>query len=596
MKNNSDNRTDKKRSRAFVNAEQFNDYNVPVPDSMRKKKRKKAKQQPSARSETAAMPELREAQRKREIQKQHMEELEYVRRAEIARQEEAQRHKRMQELLRQRELEQQQKTSDEPDEYQRSQGRITFTSMPPSEREQPENVQPQDDYEQDEMLFQAYDDDSPSFQYLDMKDGKITPADEQTQDEEDEDEAARRDREKNISQQITPESAYVTDIREERKKAKAKKLAKRLVVLFIIAAVGIAAYITSSKWIPKLEGLFDKPHETIVNDGKEEGGNFPLKISQSGISSITQCDDIMVTLDGRRVVFYEPDGTQIKAIAHNYGSPMIDVSEKKILAYDNSGRSFQVMTRKGSVYTKKTDDPIMLAKIAPNGFVAVVTQTEKYAGFLTVYDETGSVVYTWAGGKRIVDICFTEEGKGCCISTISSSGGKIDSTVYSVMFDSKDTVMSCTVEDSLVLRAQKMKNGDYWLVCDDSLVKVNSGGDLVSSYEFADELTSMCTGEKYVAIYTSAVTGTHGTLLIFDCTDEKNGPNVTQDISGKPHKLQMKDSTVIAFSSSLVESYDAGGSKLATAAVSRSYVDCVYANKAVYLMGYRDINKIKFDT
>ena len=53
---------------------------------------------------------------------------------------------------------------------------------------------------------------------------------------------------------------------------------------------------------------------------------------------------------------------------------------------------------------------------------------------------------------------------------------------------------------------------------------------------------------------------------------------------------------MIVFNDKTVESYDISGAKLATANVSQSYVDFVYVDKAVYLMGYRDINKIKFDT
>ena len=321
-----------------------------------------------------------------------------------------------------------------------------------------------------------------------------------------------------------------------------------------------------------------------------------MRISQSGISSITQCGGVMVSLDGKRIIFYNPDGSQIKAVAHNYGSPVIDVSEKKILAYDNSGRNFQVLTRKNVVYTKKTDNPILLAKIAPNGYAAVLTQTEKDAAFVTIYDDMGSVIYTWSSGRRVVDINFCDQGLGCCISTISSSGGKIDSTVYSVMFDSREPVMTCTLADSFVLRTQKLSGGGYIMICDNSVIGVDGNGNQTQRFDFKDQPVSFANSEKYTALYTKSVTGTHGTLMIFDNNSGSVQPTVTQDIQGEPRKVQLEDSTVIAFSSKFVESYDVGGSKLATAQVSRSYVDCVYANKAVYLMGYRDINKIKFDT
>lgn len=570
----------------IVGAEQFNDYNAPLPDSVRRKKRRKGSQRELPQD--TRMPEMAEAERRLQVQRQHQNELEYVRQQELAREQQVREQKRLQALREQQERQMQQTRSDEEDEDEKLRaGRITVSA-----------VEQQPEAEQDEYLYQEYDDE-PSFKYLNLKDGKISETDEdaadiQGDDEDSDDEGM--DSAKAIRQKITPEGATVTDIRVERKKRRNLKHVKRLVIIGIIAAIGLGIYISSKYWIPKLEGILDEPHETIVNDGKAEGGNFPLKVAQSNITSITQCNDIMVTLDVNRVVFYKSSGEQLKTIAHNYSAPVIDVCEKKIVAYDNAGRSFQVMNKKGEVYTKKTDSPILLAKIGPGGYVGVVTQTEKYSAYVTFYDETGSEIYNWASGRRVTDLCFTDDGKGCCISTINSSGGKIDSTVYSVDFKDKEPLMTAELNDCVALRAMKMKNGDHWVVCDDRFIKLDEDGKVLASYAFKGELVSFAMTDRYAAVYTCSVVGTHGTLTVFDCENDKDGANAEIDIQGKPKKVQISDSDIIAFSSKTVECYDAKGNLLSTVNVSDNYVDCVYANKAVYLLGYRDINKMKFDT
>ena len=596
MKNNSNNDKNRINGSDFVDAQQFNDYNAPLPDSMRRKKRRKGKKgERMEMPDNTRMPEMSEAERRIRMQRQRRDELEYVRQQELARQAEVREQKRLA-ALRQLQLEQQAEQEDMPDEQDDKAGRITVTTLQPEQEEQGE---PQ--AEQDEYLYQEYDDE-PSFKYLNLKNGKISEADEDIPDDEDvqdfddmpDDDEMESGRA--ISQKINPETATVTDIRQERKKQKSRKLIKRLVILGFIAAIGLTVYFTKGYWLPKIEGIFDKPHETIVNDGVAEGGNFPLKVAQSNITSITQCNDIMVTLDVNRVVFYKENGEQLNSIAHNYSSPVIDVSDKKIVAYDNAGKSFQVMNRKNTVYTKKTDNPILMAKIAPNGYVGIVTQTEKYSAYVTFYDETGAEIYNWASGRRVTDICFNDEGDGCCISTISSSGGKIDSTVYSVNFKEKEPLMTATVEDSIALCSKQMQNGDYWLICDNKFVKLDKSGQLISSYELKNELVSFAMSSRYAAIYTGSVTGTHGTLTVFDNEDENNEPSTVKDIQGKPKKLQLSDSDIIVFNDKTVECYDAKGNLLSTSEVPANYVDCVYANKAVYLLGYRDINKIKFDT
>ena len=612
MKNKKDrSRKEQISGSEFVRADEFNEYNVPVPDSMRRRKKKKPER---FEQQDTRMPERREAERRLRRQREQLETLEYIRGRELAREQEVIQQKRIQELMRER------------DEQS---GGMTVTEIEPPEK---------DDAQQDIPDTVYYEDDKPSFTYLKMQDGRISEdsgediqqelSDEQMRErirqsfdggrdsdenefsdeselypeydgyEDDPDleqgEAGRSHR--RIKHKVTPETATVTDIAQERKKEKTRRHLKRLVVLLFVAAIGLTVFLTASWWIPKLEGILDKPHDTIVNDGKTEGGNFPLKISQSGISDITQCNDIMVTLDGNKVVFYKKDGSQLSSIPHNYGSPVIDVCAKKIVAYDNAGKSFQVLNKKNTVYSKKTDQPIVMAKIGSNGYVAVVTQTEKYSAFVTVYDESGAEIYTWASNRRVVGICFNEDGKGCCISAISSSGGKINSVIYSVKFDSKEAVMTSAPIDCLVIQARLTKNNKYWVVGDDRFMVLDEVGNTLYNYQYDTDLVAFDMDERYAALYNTSVTQTHGSVTMFDCEDDEEKPCLQKDIQGKPRKLQLNDGNIIVFTDTSVESYDPKGHQLATASISGGYVGIVYADDAVYLMGYRDINKIKFET
>jgi hypothetical protein len=49
-------------------------------------------------------------------------------------------------------------------------------------------------------------------------------------------------------------------------------------------------------------------------------------------------------------------------------------------------------------------------------------------------------------------------------------------------------------------------------------------------------------------------------------------------------------------SDSEIDSYDTTGNLLATAEASSEYVDFTYFNSNVYFLGYREINKIAFNT
>lgn len=89
----------------------------------------------------------------------------------------------------------------------------------------------------------------------------------------------------------------VTDIRAARQKEKNKKRIKNIIILVIIAAFAAGVYLLRDVWVPKLEGILDYPHDTIVNDGKKKKGNFPISFEESAVSSITHLDNYLVSLD-----------------------------------------------------------------------------------------------------------------------------------------------------------------------------------------------------------------------------------------------------------------------------------------------------------
>ena len=65
---------------------------------------------------------------------------------------------------------------------------------------------------------------------------------------------------------------------------------------------------------------------------------------------------------------------------------------------------------------------------------------------------------------------------------------------------------------------------------------------------------------------------------------------------GTPEKVSCVDGEVYLLSSEAVDAYDVNGNLIATAAVSADNTDFVYYSDAVYLMGYREVNKIVFQS
>lgn len=388
----------------------------------------------------------------------------------------------------------------------------------------------------------------------------------------------------------------ITDIRAVRRHEKAKKQIKKLIAVGVVLILGVSMYVTKDMWVPKLEGILDKPHTTIVNDGKVKKGNFPLKFDESTVNSIEHLSDSIVRVDDNHIVFYNEDGTTISNQSHNFKHPVIAKSTKRVLVYDYGGKNFSVLNKKSQIYTKSLSSVIMLAAVAPNSYVAVVTQSEKYASVLTVYDESGSEIYQWSSTQRIYSVDFNKSGDGCYVSTFSSVNGGLKSVVHSLSFDTTKEKLKSVQLDSLVLSVTKNSSNEYWVVGDTSFYRLDNKGEIVENYEYSGQLIDYACGDNAACVALKGISSNSGKLVFFRADDNTGKPTAEKTTSSLPKKLKYEKNTFILLGNKNAESYNIKGNKLSTANISSDYVDFTFLNANMYLLGYREINKISFET
>lgn len=389
----------------------------------------------------------------------------------------------------------------------------------------------------------------------------------------------------------------VTDIRAARQKEKNKKRIKNIIILVIIAAFAAGVYLLRDIWVPKLEGILDYPHDTIVNDGKKKKGNFPISFEESSVSGITHLDNYLVSLDKNHLVIYNENGEETNSYNHNYADPELKTAVKRMLLFDNGGSSFKVVNRKNELYEKSIDGRIVLADIADNSNVAIVTEGDKYASVLTVYDSNGSEIYTWSSTTRILSVSFAKGGDGCYVTSFSSKGGSIRSVVRYFKFNSTEEVMKSEPLDILALEVMENDNGDFWVVGDTAFCKLDGSGNLILSYEYSSSLVDYDLSAECAALAFNGIQRKSTDIVMFNSdSDSKTSDNQIYTDDGCPKRMYIENGKIILLKENNIEAYDFSGNLLATADVSTEYVDFTFFNENVYFLGYREINKIAFST
>ena len=437
---------------------------------------------------------------------------------------------------------------------------------------------------------------------------KTEPA--EVADEEIEETVSEKPEEEVVQEEVSPKKSKknkntddeddvvnITDIRAARKKEKSRKRMKKIIILGVVAVFAASVYATKDIWVPKLEGILDRPHDTIINDGKTLEGNFPIEFDENSVNTISYIDNLILRVDDNHIELYDENGNKTTTFSHNYEDPIVRVEGKRMLVYDNGGNNFEVLNKKNQVYEKTVDQQILLAAIAKNSNVAVVTQTEKYASVLTVYDSNGSEIYNWSSNMRVLNVSFTNDGSGCYISTFDSQNGEMQSKIHYISFDSTQEVMQSETLDTLALDVCLNDNDNYWVVGDTKFYKLDNEGKILLEYEYTIELVDYAISDNCAAVVFNGVQRKTGSLAVFSSDSTQSTPdNVLYTDGGYPKKLKISSNKIILLKENEIEAYDDSGNLLATAAVSSEYVDFTFLNENVYFLGYREINKISFAT
>ena len=105
--------------------------------------------------------------------------------------------------------------------------------------------------------------------------------------------------------------------------------------------LGLMAYLTRGLWIGMLEGIFDRPHKVIVNDGKFESGNFPIVRNTSTVNFLDILNNDIVTADDSNIFIYGENGELINSFVHE-----LPPREKQIMEMRFGMNGYQEYTQK----------------------------------------------------------------------------------------------------------------------------------------------------------------------------------------------------------------------------------------------------------
>ncbi|HIZ55642.1 MAG TPA: hypothetical protein H9671_05480, partial [Firmicutes bacterium] len=275
------------------------------------------------------------------------------------------------------------------------------------------------------------------------------------------------------------------ELSEYRKKRKRRILIRRVSIILVLALLVTGAYFGMRHMgFEDIGSLMDYLQKTTTT----EKTGFPVRLTGEDIYSLDSMGDTLVLLTGKNLYLYNESGQKLQQMTHGYTNARLQVSSNHTLVYDLGGNKFRVDKKTGTVYNKELTEEILFAALSPDGYAAVVTQAERHANTLLIYDKEGTEIYRMDSTELITAVEFTNNSRGCVVATLSASGGNTVSNLYGFVFNSRDKQYEVSITGSIILSIDCKANGTFGVICDNATFILNDSGEITGQNQYARKL------------------------------------------------------------------------------------------------------------
>lgn len=368
-------------------------------------------------------------------------------------------------------------------------------------------------------------------------------------------------------------------------------------ILSFVLFTAFLVFIVSSAFVRAEEFSYDNL-EYIVR-------NFALKLDENrdaSMYSVTYNPDAnrsfglfgkgLAVCGSSQLSIFSATGRLTCNEAIGYKDPVMTLSDKFVLVYDNGNTQYNVYNAFTDVYSAQMDYPIHTAAIADNGSHAVVTSSNAYNSVVEVYNSNYRLANAINSTGYVSAVDITDTHVLVASMNIGSSNSFESKLIYCAIGADK-AEFEIELDGGFPL-ACKINGEGFTVVCNDSVLFFDGFGRLSGKYEYSDVLQDFKIDGSGVLLlsksagfdisYSVVCVGTDGKLM-FDREFDKTVADV-----------EFSDGVAYVLSDGMLVAFN--GEKTASVSVPDADNDSVlliYGNMTVYACNRTAAPLIKVD-
>lgn len=276
---------------------------------------------------------------------------------------------------------------------------------------------------------------------------------------------------------------------EEKRRAKAERppLKKRILSLFLVLIIVLAAVVLTVYW-DRIN--FDAIRRGVSYIGTEQdaaGQTAAFEYEKRTEGTFSSFGKYLLYVSNQEAVVYDYSGNILFQTDVQLEAPALDVGGGVAVAYDIGGSNLVVFDERKEKLRLTLEDGLGIysATLNQSGWLAVTSQKQNQKGCVTVYNQNMDKVFEYDASTRfVINAYVSEDCRYMIAHTLGQEDGMFVSQMVVYRLDSEEQYAEFAIEDAMVLSIGSINNQTL-CIADNQAVIASSGGQVNATYDYA---------------------------------------------------------------------------------------------------------------
>lgn len=226
----------------------------------------------------------------------------------------------------------------------------------------------------------------------------------------------------------------------------------------------------------------------------------------------------VVVLRRNRLDIYDINGRRNASFNIAYSNPVLQVSDRYILAYDLGRNQLDVFNLVSRVFEYTGERPIFGARVTDRGYIVYITNERGYTSVVRVLNRSFAEMFgVYRVRDYVMDADICDGARHLVIAGFYAEGGDFLTSILLYRTDSEEPVGDIQVRGEKPLRVN-MNDAGFCVVLESSIRFYDLSGTETGRYNFAGSAVQMAElGRDFSAVVLrERIVGNENRIVIFD--------------------------------------------------------------------------------